>query len=62
MLEMIVLPRQAQDKRRESTHSKEGDHFLAGIIDCVLNGMETPLLAPFIYKMHHFAKTGSGQT
>jgi hypothetical protein len=23
---------------------------------------KTPLFAPFIYKMHHFAKTGSGQT
>jgi hypothetical protein len=23
---------------------------------------ETPLFAPFIYKMHHFTKTGSGQT
>jgi hypothetical protein len=22
----------------------------------------TPLFAPFIYKMHHFTKTGSGQT
>eukprot|EP01046_Picozoa_sp_COSAG06_P010861 COSAG06_NODE_605_length_13878_cov_13.424995_3_plen_3355_part_00 len=25
-------------------------------------GKETPLFAPFIYKMHHFTKTGSGQT
>jgi hypothetical protein len=25
-------------------------------------GEETPLLAPFIYIMHHFTKTGSGQT
>jgi hypothetical protein len=23
---------------------------------------KTPLFAPFIYKMHHFTKTGSGQT
>ena len=22
----------------------------------------SPLFAPFIYKMHHFTKTGSGQT
>jgi hypothetical protein len=28
--------------------------------ECV--GRETPLLAPFIHKMHHFTKTGSGQT
>jgi hypothetical protein len=26
------------------------------------DGRETPLFAPFIYKMHHFTKTGSGQT
>ena len=25
-------------------------------------GKETPLVAPFMYKMHHFTKTGSGQT
>jgi hypothetical protein len=25
-------------------------------------GKETPLFAPFMYKMHHFTKTGSGQT
>jgi hypothetical protein len=23
---------------------------------------KTPLFAPFTYKMHHFTKTGSGQT
>jgi hypothetical protein len=23
---------------------------------------KTPVLEPFIYKMHHFTKTGSGQT
>ena len=26
------------------------------------DGRETPLFAPFIYNMHHFTKTGSGQT
>jgi hypothetical protein len=25
-------------------------------------GKETPLFAPYMYKMHHFTKTGSGQT
>jgi hypothetical protein len=25
-------------------------------------GKETPLFAPFMYKMYHFTKTGSGQT
>jgi hypothetical protein len=28
----------------------------------VLYGRETPLFAPLIYIMHHFTKTGSGQT
>ena len=23
---------------------------------------KTPLVAPFVYKMHHLTKTGSGQT
>jgi hypothetical protein len=27
-----------------------------------IRGKETPLFAPFIYKMHHFTKTSSGQT
>jgi hypothetical protein len=27
ILNMICLPRQARDKHRESTHTKEGDHF-----------------------------------
>ena len=26
------------------------------------NGKKTALFEPFIYKMHYFAKTGSGQT
>eukprot|EP01046_Picozoa_sp_COSAG06_P006173 COSAG06_NODE_288_length_18224_cov_8.849948_11_plen_98_part_00 len=25
-------------------------------------GKETPLFAAFVYKLHHFTKTGSGQT
>jgi alpha-glucuronidase len=25
-------------------------------------GAKTPLFAPFIYKMYHYTKTGSGQT
>ena len=28
----------------------------------VLLRSETPLFAPFIYQLHHFTKTGSGQT
>jgi hypothetical protein len=31
-------------------------------IPYALKVRNTPLLAPFIYKMHLFAKTGSGQT
>jgi hypothetical protein len=27
-----------------------------------ISGKETPLFAPFLYKMHHLTKTGSGQT
>jgi len=27
-----------------------------------IEGEKTPLFAPFIYKMHYFTKTGSGQT
>jgi beta-galactosidase/beta-glucuronidase len=27
-----------------------------------MSGAKTPLFAPFVYKMHHFTKTGSGQT
>jgi hypothetical protein len=30
--------------------------------DSARGGKETPLFAPFIYKMHRFTKTGSGQT
>jgi hypothetical protein len=30
VLNAIILPRQARDKHGEITHTKEGDHFLAG--------------------------------
>jgi hypothetical protein len=31
-------------------------------LGCVYAGEKTALFAPFIYKMHYFTKTGSGQT
>ena len=37
-------------------------HSFDGVCDRLSWGRETPLFAPFIYEMHHFAKTGSGQT
>ena len=31
-------------------------------IDINLTGAKNATVAPFVYKMHHFTKTGSGQT
>jgi hypothetical protein len=62
-MKMIILPRQARDKHRERDHStKEYFRFLA-TPSVNASGKETPLFAmPFIYQMHDFTKTGSGQT
>jgi hypothetical protein len=36
--------------------------YEAAVIRSIMLGRETPPFAPFVYKMHRFTKTGSGQT
>jgi hypothetical protein len=53
--------------RHRKTCEKKGCVFFAGAQlsaarDCIRGGKKTALFAPFIYKNHHFTKTGSGQT
>jgi hypothetical protein len=59
------LPRQARDRREENSTLKNTPRCggSAGGSRCAVlqERRKTPLFAPFIYKMHHFTKTGSGQ-
>jgi hypothetical protein len=70
---VIILPRQARDKHREDTQKKGRSLRFGGLGsgrmpfghsgDIVTSWCEKRLvLSVFTYKMHHFAKTGSGQT
>jgi len=74
ILTMIILPRQARDKHRESTQKREasfaGKEYGPGYcleVDWVesnghCGGAGNASFAPFIYIYDHFTKTGSGQT
>jgi len=69
MIKMMVSPRQAQDKHRESTQ-KRRLCFISNAADPAPRldiqakpGEKNVLFAmPFIYKNDLFTKTGSGQT
>ena len=37
-------------------------HWHNDAVNYAVHGEKTALLEPFIYKMHYFTKTGSGQT
>jgi hypothetical protein len=57
---MMILPRQARDKHRENSKK---DRFVAAPKGGGPNEVrENGIFGPFIYKMHYFTKTGSGQT
>ena len=68
-LKPIVLPRQARDKHRKA--EGKGVFLQAPVkhyLPCELSSTRLPHqvrkrhFAPFIYIMHYFTKTGSGQT
>jgi hypothetical protein len=57
----IIVPRQARDKHREKSFQSTVSAGARPNYRKLL-GEKTALFAPFIYKMHYFTKTGSGQT
>jgi hypothetical protein len=73
IIKTIILPRQAQDKHRESTQKRR--RFVQAAVDQLesllqsaagyseVHRQENAVFAmPFYSKSHHLTKTGSGQT